>query len=75
MLRNQGISGNLKRLDRIRYIALWNGECGAGTGGTENRVDSVRHHAGRVSILDTRQFSDLIRSLNFSHQRRRSNHE
>ena len=59
MLHKQGISGNSKRLDRIRCIALWNGECGAGADGTENRVNSDRQHAGRVRILDTRQLFGL----------------
>ena len=46
-------------VDRVRCIALWNGEGGAGPGGTENMVDTVRQHAGRVSILDTRQLFGL----------------
>jgi len=41
--------------DKVRFIALWNGEGGAGPGGTQNMVETVRHYAGRVSILDTRQ--------------------
>jgi tetratricopeptide (TPR) repeat protein len=46
-------------VDRVRCIALWNGEGGGGRGGTENMVDSVKQHAGRVSILDTRQLFGL----------------
>ena len=40
---------------RVHFIALWNGGGGSGPGGTQHMVETVRHHAGRVSILDTRQ--------------------
>lgn len=46
-------------VDRVRCIALWNGEGGAGPGGTENMVDSVRRHSGHVSILNTRKLFGL----------------
>lgn len=41
--------------DKVRFVALWNGEGGSGPGGTEHMVETVKQHAGRVSILDTRQ--------------------
>jgi hypothetical protein len=41
--------------DKVRFVALWNGEGGSGPGGTEHMVETVKRHAGRVSILDTRQ--------------------
>lgn len=40
--------------DKIHFIGLWNGEGGAGPGGTRHMVDEVRKHAKRVFILDTR---------------------
>ncbi|MBL8413907.1 MAG: tetratricopeptide repeat protein [Propionivibrio sp.] len=46
-------------VETVRCIALWNGEGGAGPGGTENMVETVRRHSGRVSILDTRQLFGL----------------
>ena len=46
-------------VDKLRFIALWNGEGGSAPGGTENMVETVRQHAGRVSILDTRKLFDL----------------
>ncbi len=45
--------------DKIRCIALWNGEGGDKPGGTEHMVETVKRHAGRVSILDTRQLFGL----------------
>lgn len=45
--------------DHLRFIGLWNGEGGAGRGGTQNMVEMVRRYAGRVSILDTRQLFGL----------------
>ncbi|MGA7178503.1 MAG: TRAFs-binding domain-containing protein [Thiobacillaceae bacterium] len=39
--------------DKVRFISLWNGEGGFGPGGTQHMVETVRRHAGRVSILDT----------------------
>ena len=39
--------------DTVRFLALWDGEGGAGPGGTQHMVDEVRKHAGRVYILDT----------------------
>lgn len=46
-------------VDRLRFIALWNGGGGSAPGGTENMVETVRKHAGRVSILDTRKLFSL----------------
>lgn len=45
--------------DKLRFIALWNGGGGSAPGGTENMVETVRKHAGRVSILDTGKLFDL----------------
>lgn len=39
--------------DKVRFLALWNGQGGSGPGGTQHMVETVRKHAGRVSILDT----------------------
>lgn len=46
-------------VDKVRFIALWNGEGGSGAGGTQNMVETVTRYAGRVSILDTRQLFGL----------------
>ena len=43
----------------MRFIALWNGEGGAGPGGTQNMVETVRRYAGQVSVLDTRALFGL----------------
>jgi hypothetical protein len=40
--------------DRVHFIGLWDGGGGAGPGGTQHMVETVRKHAGQVSILDTR---------------------
>ena len=45
--------------DKVRFIGLWNGEGGLGPGGTQHMVETVRRHAGRVSILDTRKLFGL----------------
>ncbi|WP_301102756.1 hypothetical protein [Propionivibrio sp.] len=45
--------------DKVRCIALWNGEGGRGPGGTEDMVRTVREFSGRVSIVDTRQLFGL----------------
>ncbi len=42
-------------VDKLRFIALWNGGRGSAPGGTEDMVDAVRKYAGRVSILDSRR--------------------
>lgn len=41
--------------DKVRCVCLWNGAVGAGPGGTRHMVETVKRHAGQVSILDTRQ--------------------
>lgn len=46
-------------VDKLRFIALWNGEGGSGPGGTQNMVQTVRRYAGQVSIVDTRQLFGL----------------
>lgn len=40
--------------ERVHFVGLWNGSGAAGPGGTQHMVETVRKHAGRVSILDTR---------------------
>jgi tetratricopeptide (TPR) repeat protein len=45
--------------DKVRFVCLWNGEGGAGPGGTQHMVDEVRKHAGRVYILNTRELFGL----------------
>ena len=45
--------------DKVRFIALWNGQGGSGPGGTQHMVETVKRHAGRVSILDTRKLFGL----------------
>lgn len=46
-------------VDKVRFVALWNGEGGSGPGGTENMVETVRRYAGRVTIIDTRHLFGL----------------
>ncbi len=45
--------------DKVRFLALWNGGGGGGPGGTEHMVETVRHYAGRVSILDSKALFGL----------------
>ncbi|MFN2309556.1 MAG: tetratricopeptide repeat-containing protein, partial [Gammaproteobacteria bacterium] len=40
--------------ERVRFIGLWDGQSGEGAGGTQHMVATVRRHAGRAYILDTR---------------------
>jgi hypothetical protein len=40
-------------IDKLRFIALWNGEGGSAPGGTQNMVETVRRYAGQVIVLDT----------------------
>jgi tetratricopeptide (TPR) repeat protein len=42
-------------LSRVRFICLWNGGGGDGTGGTAHMVREVKRRTGQVSWLDTRQ--------------------
>ena len=64
---NPYVRNNLWQLDsalaygvhKLRFIALWNGGGGSAPGGTESMVETVRKHAGRVSILDTRRLFGL----------------
>jgi hypothetical protein len=41
--------------DKIRFIALWDGKAGDGSGGTKHMIESVRNQFGQVRILDTKQ--------------------
>jgi hypothetical protein len=39
--------------DKVRFVCLWNRQGGDGPGGTQHMYDTVRRHAGQVSVLDT----------------------
>ena len=41
--------------DRVRFIALWDGQEGDGPGGTKHMIETVKKHLGQVWILDIRQ--------------------
>jgi tetratricopeptide (TPR) repeat protein len=41
-------------VDRVRFLALWNGGGGDGPGGTAHMYDEVKRRTGRVTWLDTR---------------------
>jgi hypothetical protein len=41
-------------IDKVDFIALWNGQGGDGPGGTQDLMDEVRGGAGRIHWLDTR---------------------
>ena len=41
--------------DRVRFIALWDGQEGDGPGGTKHMIETVKQHLGQVWILDSRQ--------------------
>src|SRR2546423_480620 len=40
--------------DRIRFIALWNGEKSGKRGGTDHMIEAVRKRSGRVSVIDAK---------------------
>jgi tetratricopeptide (TPR) repeat protein len=40
-------------IDKVRFIALWNGAKGDGKGGTEHMYQEVKRRTGRVTWLDT----------------------
>jgi hypothetical protein len=40
--------------DRVRFIALWDGEKSGKPGGTDHMIDAVRKRSGRVSIIDAK---------------------
>ncbi len=42
-------------MDKVRFIALWNGGGGDGPGGTQHMYDEVRRRTGRVTWIDTRR--------------------
>jgi tetratricopeptide (TPR) repeat protein len=42
-------------LDKVRFIALWNGGGSDGPGGTEHMCKEVKRRTGRVTWLDTRK--------------------
>ena len=41
--------------DRVRFIALWDGQEGDGPGGTKHMIETVKKHLGQVWILDTQK--------------------
>ena len=41
-------------IDRVRFIALWNGSGGDGRGGTAHLYQEVQRRTGRVNWIDTR---------------------
>lgn len=44
-------------IDRVRFIALWNGTGGDGPGGTAHLHQEVRRRSGRVHWIDTRSLA------------------
>ena len=42
-------------IDKVRFIALWDGGGADGPGGTKHMVNDVKRRTGRVSWIDTRQ--------------------
>jgi hypothetical protein len=42
-------------LDKVRFIALWNGEGGDGPGGTQHLCNAVQRRTGRVTWLKTKE--------------------
>ena len=42
-------------IDKVRFIALWNGGGGDGPGGTAHMCEEVRRRTGRVTWLNTRE--------------------
>ncbi|NML16783.1 DUF4071 domain-containing protein [Azohydromonas sp. G-1-1-14] len=48
-------------VQKVNFIALWNGARGDGPGGTSHMVDEVKRLTGRVILLDTRE---LFRPVN-----------
>ncbi len=41
-------------VDKVRFVALWNGSGGDGPGGTKHMYDEVKRRTGRVTWIDTR---------------------
>ena len=41
-------------IDKLRFVALWDGGGGDGRGGTAHMLDEVKRRTGRVTWLDTR---------------------
>lgn len=39
--------------ERVRFIALWNGEKSGKRGGTDHMIEAVRKRSGRVYVIDT----------------------
>jgi tetratricopeptide (TPR) repeat protein len=46
-------------LDKVFFIALWNGKEGKGPGGTKHMHDSVKKHCGQVHIINTEEIFKL----------------
>ena len=43
----------------MTLLALWNGEAGDGTGGTDHMAEIARKVGGTVTIIDTRSVFEL----------------
>ncbi len=41
--------------DKVRFIALWDGQEGDGPGGTKHMIETVKKHLGQVWVLYTQQ--------------------
>lgn len=44
-------------VDKVRFVCLWNGGGGDGPGGTAHMYNEVKRRTGRVTWIDTREFS------------------
>lgn len=44
-------------IDRVRFVALWNGDKGDGLGGTFHMYEEVKRRTGRVDWIDTRSLA------------------
>lgn len=42
-------------VDKVRFVCLWNGGGGDGTGGTEHMYSEVQHRTGNVTWIDIRK--------------------
>ena len=40
--------------DRVRFIALWDGDRSGKPGGTDHMIEAVRKRSGRVSVIDSK---------------------
>jgi hypothetical protein len=42
-------------IEKVRFICLWNGGGGDGSGGTEHMYNEVKKRAGQVTWIDTQK--------------------